>query len=31
MTKTYKDNEGNEFLVYEDQDNQVMLTERLED
>lgn len=31
MTKIYKDNEGNEFLVYEDQDNQVMLTERLED
>jgi len=29
--KHYKDNEGNEFLVYEDQDNQVMLTERLED
>jgi len=31
MTKIYKDNEGNEFLVYEDHDNQVMLTERLED
>jgi len=31
MTKIYKDNEGNEFLVYEDQNNQVMLTERLED
>ena len=31
MTKIYKDNEGNKFLVYEDQNNQVTLTERLED
>ena len=31
LVKHYKDNEGNEFLVYEDQNNQVMLTERLED
>jgi len=31
LVKHYKDNEGNEFLVYEDQNNQVILTERLED
>lgn len=29
--KFYRDNEGNQYLVYEDENNQVVQIERLED